>query len=498
MREIHLSRAAGSAGAVLAAIALAGCAAAAKVAEEPPAAENGDGPMLPAAMACEAPESWPVPTFDSMTTLTETKIDFVAAVADFNLDGNDDILTGAWWPPSGTAEDRFVTEQMRLYISVGDGTFRHSPELIGGLIEVRRPVVVAADFNGDRFPDLAVFDAGVYVTAERTGYGNPPQLFLSSGLQLRPSSALADAVERYHNQPVEYSMPSGPRDLHIKSATAGDIDGDGDVDIWVESTGGENVESHFLVNDGGTWTVDVERASRALLHNRNAGENWRHDGGALVDLDNDEDLDLVLGQIRDLAPTHENQFSIVLENDGSGHFMRRHELPHPDFFQGYTSVPWLTYFDLNGDGWKDLILTHQRNDDGPPGKPFTGRFMQILVNRGGFEFVDETATWMGDQSATAVEIYNAGRPEMHDIDRDECADLVMARSTDASDAAPLAYRNLGNSFEPMPAQPFGGAFGAVPADVNGDGAIDLVHISAGDIVALVNVTSPPGTTTPLP
>ena len=167
-------------------------------------------------------------------------------------------------------------------------------------------------------------------------------------------------------------------------------------------------------------------------------------------------------------------------------------MPHPDFFQGYTSVPRLTHFDLNGDGWQDLILAHQRNDDGPPGKAFTGRLMQVLVNRGGFEFVDETATWMGDQSETTVEIYNAGHPEMHDIDRNECADLVIARSdTAVSGTPPLAYRNLGNSFEPMPAQPFGGAAGVVPADVNGDGAIDLVHVSAGDIVALVNVTSPP-------
>ena len=30
-----------------------------------------------------------------------------------------------------------------------------------------------------------------------------------------------------------------------------------------------------------------------------------------MDLDNDGDLDLALGQIRDLDPTHANQFSIV-------------------------------------------------------------------------------------------------------------------------------------------------------------------------------------------
>ena len=59
-----------------------------------------------------------------------------------------------------------------------------------------------------------------------------------------------------------------PADLHLKSATSGDIDGDGDIDLWVDSIGGANVSSHFLVNNGdGTFTVDEARAPAALRHN---------------------------------------------------------------------------------------------------------------------------------------------------------------------------------------------------------------------------------------
>ena len=136
-------------------------------------------------------------------------------------------------------------------------SFGHAPELIEGTIAARSPIVVTDDFNGDGRADLAVFDEGVYVFGVRKGYGNPPQMFLSSpNGRLRPSDALADAVRREHALRLPPSGLSGPADLHLKSATSGDIDGDGDTDLWVESHGGRNADSHFMVNNGdGTFTI---------------------------------------------------------------------------------------------------------------------------------------------------------------------------------------------------------------------------------------------------
>ena len=250
----------------------------------------------------------------------------------------------------------------------------------------------------------------------------------------------------------------------------------------------KSVHSGETNKQDGTFTLDPDRAPYELLHNPRP-EFWRHVGNDLVDLDNDGDLDLALGQIRDLDPTHINQFSIVLVNDGTGHYPERIELPHPAFYDGYTSVQALTHFDVNADGFQDLLLVHERKDDTLPNViPFTGRYIQVLINRGGTSFGDETLAWMGDQSATTPErdadgnpLYNRGDPKMHDVDRDGCADLVMSRKNNGvRTESPLVYRNDGSGrFEARSPVPFAGSDrhfgqGAVPADVNGDAAIDFV------------------------
>ena len=197
------------------------------------------------------------------------RIQVIVAVADLNGDGRDDIIAGAQ-PNDGseTAEDRLDKPPVRVLLGTREGRLQLASAEMLPSIRARNPVVVADDFNGDGRLDFAVFDAGVYVWAVSSGYGNPPQLFLStpSG-QFQHSAALADAVRREHELRPSPDY-SGPADLHLKSATSGDIDGDGDIDLWVDSIGGANVSSHFMVNNGdGTFTLDEDRAPPALRYN---------------------------------------------------------------------------------------------------------------------------------------------------------------------------------------------------------------------------------------
>ena len=110
--------------------------------------------------------------------------------------------------------------------------------------------------------------------------------------------------------------------------------------------------------------------------------------------------------------------------------------------------------------------------------------MQVLLNRTGLQFDDVTDEWMGDQAATSHEEFAAGFPMMHDVDQDGCADLVISRSAPQASGSPVVYRNTGTSFEPMLLDGLGDFGELVPADLDGDGALDFVS-NNGDVVALI-------------
>ena len=428
-------------------------------------------------------------TFSRVVTDTALvgEMEHVFAVVDLDGDGLDDIVAGGQvgHDPDFTPADRLTRVSLYVFTSDGDGTFTHAPGLVDGSIEAHAAVVVAGDFNGDERNDLIVYDAGAYVDSASSGHGNPPQLFLSGqdGV-LRPSSDLADGVRAQHERQPPFHPPAAPSDLHLKTATVGDLEGDGDLDVWVESDGGNNMKSHFAVNAGdGTFTLDIRNRATDRVHHNSPPTWWRYHEALFADVDSDGDSDLVLGQLRD--PSRLDQSSIILVNDGTGHFPTRIELPHPEFGDGVTRVFGIASFDLNDDGATDLLMLHVRNGlDGG----WTGRFIQVLLNTGDGSFIDETSTWMlGDQSVTAIDDgLNLGGLTMRDVDLDGCLDLVVtAPWDDVRPESPLVYRNNGSGqFSALPPERFafdGEVFGyrAVPIDADGDEAVDFVQATLG-------------------
>ncbi len=100
-------------------------------------------------------------------------------------------------------------------------------------------------------------------------------------------------------------------------------------------------------------------------------------------------------------------------------------------------------------------------------------------------------------------LYGEALPVLHDINRDGCPELVMTNQTaPTTRRTPVAYRNNGRgqfrrmSPETFLAPPHDWGHSLMPADVNGDGLVDLVYpafdFDTGEmaLVTLLNRTRP--------
>ncbi len=182
-----------------------------------------------------------------------------------------------------------------VYWNRGNGKFesapllQHPPSLIYAAI--------IADFSGDGLADFLCADkAGVLLFK-----GDLRGKFMEPG-------------ERVWSAPVKLPNPI--------VITAGDIDGDGDLDVWLAQyklpyvsgqmptpyyDANDGFPSFLLVNDGrGQFQDQTESAGLAKKRFR------RTYSSSFVDLDDDGDLDLVV--VSDFAGVD------VYENDGRGHF----------------------------------------------------------------------------------------------------------------------------------------------------------------------------------
>ncbi|MBC7973714.1 MAG: VCBS repeat-containing protein, partial [Myxococcales bacterium] len=140
------------------------------------------------------------------------------------------------------------------------------------------------------------------------------------------------------------SVPTSPG-LHYNPAAC-DVDGDGDLDFWVDNAGPDYTEQ-LHINDGSGAFTD-ETAARVTGNVE--GDNGGDDNGVIcADLDYDGDFDAVVVAL--FTPER------YLENDGTGTFVSI-----PDVFPGGgplqfggDSTLWAEMGDVDGDGRLDIV-----------------------------------------------------------------------------------------------------------------------------------------------
>ena len=217
-----------------------------------------------------------------------------------------------------------------------------------------------------------------------------------------------------------------------KDFSFGDIDSDGDLDIWVESTGGVNLTNHFLINNGGSFVVDQTRIPQKLNTGPKTDDYFRYHRSMLADVNGDGSEDLILGQLRDGHAGKASQSSYVLINNGKGFFEQKIRLPRPKFNKGFTMARSITVADFNGDELDDIIIAHTRIGSPVTGmkfNPVTGNFFQALIQdkNGKFkdfskDFFDQQKSWSSYKKSNIKLIDNINARDVND---DGLNDLII-------------------------------------------------------------------------
>ena len=138
-------------------------------------------------------------------------------------------------------------------------------------------------------------------------------------------------------------------------AASGDIDGDGDLDVFV--TRGDTGANLLFVNQGGSF---IESAASAGLAFTNGATNGRHSGPTFGDLDGDGDLDLLMGGLEG-GPIK------LFANDGSGSFTDASAGSGFDLASSDHTIS-IALGDYDSDGDLDVLMAHwgtPRNPDVP-------------------------------------------------------------------------------------------------------------------------------------
>ncbi len=422
-------------------------------------------------------------TFTSATNYSATNptnIGFVAA-GDFNRDGNLDVVVGGF-------SSSYTSEIGIVQLLSGSPSGRLQAPI--NSLSSDPFSIVHADFNHDGIQDIAVVKQGCLNCSRTT-----VSVFLGTG-------------KGYFSAPKNYTIRQDQGAI-----SAGDINGDGKVDLVVTRTSVRSVSdgdiSVLLGNGDGTFRPAVN----SLLLGAVSGDSTPY----LVDMNRDGKLDLV------------GDWGVALGNgDGTFRAPRRF---FSDFPSGFANLNGLSIGDLNGDGIPDVVfygggyqgegligtllgdgtgsltlksmlsIPHESIRDLKIAKVYSGAELDLVFAGQAYDTVSRVTTGLvgtlkgkGDGTFSAQKItplpnlpytMNYG-----DFDRDGRLDVVLDDNelgTLSDGGQGVSYlRGKGDGTFYAPQSFPGRALYPQVMDVNGDGAPDVVGLSAIGFQRLLN------------
>ena len=321
---------------------------------------------------------------------------------DFNADGFQDLLI---MPFSNAGYVRDLKVRPTIFLNDREGNLYRSDSIFEGALAAGMQFgyrVAVEDFNGDNRDDFVVGAMGTISREPHNYMDFVPERYLIylSG----EDGKLYDGSNLIEGQENGAVMPgmSFAHDL-----ATGDIDGDGDVDIWMAGK---------LFENNGLGAFAIQTTSRDI----DGLPDWAM-SSLIADFDGDGIGDLVH------AEADPNAEVWLYLSRGEPNLSRRHRslMPVGRFGFENTKHNHMDASDLDGDGDQDIVIGQTR------AQPYyEGRELQILINDGDGNFTDETSARLGDQSSYSTgEAFNQGEGAVHllDVNADGFIDIFDRR-----------------------------------------------------------------------
>ncbi len=221
-------------------------------------------------------------------------------VGDFNQDGWDDlvIVRKLEFSDPGPRADVLLMNESGV---LTDRTATYAPEFQTRLTDARD--VFVGDFNGDGWLDLIIASTR----------GDQPTLYINQGEDEGVWQGFADESATRLPTITPPNQPDGPE---FCAVSAGDIDGDDDLDIYFANyIHGGGTTDILLVNDGtGVFTNETETRVGEFANVAFGTSTEMHD------VDHDGDLDLLKMSTLFSVEPFNDRGTFILFNDGNGVF----------------------------------------------------------------------------------------------------------------------------------------------------------------------------------
>jgi hypothetical protein len=334
---------------------------------------------------------------------------FGAAVGDYDNDGDPDLYLTAWGPH-------------RLFRNEGNGSFSEVAAEAGVAGGGWGAGAAFFDYDGDAHLDLYV---AKYIDFDprripptgadpNCSFRGVPVVCGPKGLRPLPDVLYRNNGDGTFSDASAEAGVSSPRPYFGLGVVTGDVDGDGDPDVFVANDASPNF---LFINDGNGRLVEDALLRGAAY--RGDGLEQAGMGCDMGDPDGDGDLDIFVNNFS-------HDYSTLYLNDGTGLFedaSLRAGLVEPTI----KSLSWGAAFaDLDLDGDEDLFITNSHvypeADEQRMGTSFR-QPCQVFLNHGAGRFIEVTARAGPD----------VGRPAAYrgaafgDLDDDGDIDVAASR-----------------------------------------------------------------------